>query len=1248
MQTTLLGIGIALILALVAALVGPHFVDWGQYRRAFEVQATRLVGAPVRINGRIDARLLPTPSIILRDVSAETGPEQRLKAGEVAVELALGSLMRGDWRASQLRLVRPEVALEIDGDGRLAWTGGTPRISPDALSVDRLTIEDGRATIASQPNAARYTTEGLWFQGDVRSLAGPYKGEGGFTAGGTQYGFRLATGRLGEDGIRVKLALDPDRALSVEADGMLRFERGVPAFDGALTLARPAATGAGISNDPWRAVARVNATPAGALFDHVELQYGPDERAVKLTGTAELKLGKAPSLQAVASARQIDVDRLLALPEATRRLPVAVARAFNDAFGEAARPPLPVRISLAADMVTLAGAGLQNVRGDLVNDGNGWDLQSLEFRAPGLADIRASGRLALGAGGFSFSGPASVDARDPQALLAWLEGREATPPARPAPLQAAGELTFGGEKIAIERLTAEVDRKRLQGRLVYTWPNASGPARLDAEIAAPELDFDGALAFARAALGGAKLDLPSDVTLRLDIGVATVAGIQAKGLKGKFKFDADGIVLDHVAVADLGGAAVELAGRIDGLADAPHGTVTADLDARTLDGIAAVVAKFAPTAVEAAQLAASRLTSAKLRATLTLEPHGRIAGSQNAKISITGRAGPTRLNFVAEASGILSDPAAAEIKLMTRLEAQNGAELASLVGLSSGIEVDRSAGALHMVAAGRLGGDVRLDGWLRLGGLNLAAKGTLRPTNNAQMGSLDVSLAASDVRLPDRLGRRGNVASVTLRTKLTIAADAITLDDLNGTVANSPLRGQLVIKAAQPPQVAGRLETDSVDALTLITAIAGAATEQKEATGVWSTDPFVAGAMADLSGQIELAAARATFGTGVQARQVRALLRLGPEAALENIEAEVAGGRLTGRVGLRHGADGLTTNVNLALANADVATLMPGETRPPVTGRVTLRVEAEGTGRSPAALAGALRGNGTVSLEQAQFAGLDPRAFEVATRAVDQGVALDTGKIKEAIIAGLDIARLIVPRVEGALAIDAGQIRWATLHAPADGAKLTMTGSVDLAQWLTDIRLILAGPGEATGRPDIYIALRGPLFAPARNVDVSALTGWLMLRAVEREARRLEALQPDRQDAPAASAEPAPSVPAPTAAVRTPPAEEPVAVPPVRPSTTPPPGPRSAAAPPRSVIEAAPDFPAPIEIRPGPGQGSPGAGNRKAGKSGAPPPKPQAGTPPPVMPQTIAPQPGPLPRPPADLGQTLGRSVLDVLSGPQR
>ena len=68
MQTTLLGLAIAFIIALVAALIGPYFIDWNQFRPQFETEATRVIGAPVHVGGELDARLLPTPSLRLRSV----------------------------------------------------------------------------------------------------------------------------------------------------------------------------------------------------------------------------------------------------------------------------------------------------------------------------------------------------------------------------------------------------------------------------------------------------------------------------------------------------------------------------------------------------------------------------------------------------------------------------------------------------------------------------------------------------------------------------------------------------------------------------------------------------------------------------------------------------------------------------------------------------------------------------------------------------------------------------------------------------------------------------------------------------------------------------------------------------------------------------------------------------------------------------------------------------------------------------
>ncbi|MGZ5855174.1 MAG: AsmA family protein, partial [Xanthobacteraceae bacterium] len=102
MQTTLLGLAIAAILALVTALVGPAFVDWGCYRGNFEAEAARVAGQPVRISGAIDVRILPTPIIVLREVEIGPRAAPAFGAQSVRVELALDGLMRGELRAAAL------------------------------------------------------------------------------------------------------------------------------------------------------------------------------------------------------------------------------------------------------------------------------------------------------------------------------------------------------------------------------------------------------------------------------------------------------------------------------------------------------------------------------------------------------------------------------------------------------------------------------------------------------------------------------------------------------------------------------------------------------------------------------------------------------------------------------------------------------------------------------------------------------------------------------------------------------------------------------------------------------------------------------------------------------------------------------------------------------------------------------------------------------------------------------------------
>ncbi len=184
MQTTLLGLAIAIIIALVAALVGPYFIDWNQFRPQFEAEASRIIGSPVRVSGELDARLLPTPSLRLRSaVVGGANDPGKLRADKLDVEFSLGSLMRGEWLATELTVNGLSLDLGLDPQGRIDWPVSHGTFDFASLAIDRLNLT-GRIALYDAASGSRLELSDIAFSGDVRSLAGSIRGDGNFMLAG--------------------------------------------------------------------------------------------------------------------------------------------------------------------------------------------------------------------------------------------------------------------------------------------------------------------------------------------------------------------------------------------------------------------------------------------------------------------------------------------------------------------------------------------------------------------------------------------------------------------------------------------------------------------------------------------------------------------------------------------------------------------------------------------------------------------------------------------------------------------------------------------------------------------------------------------------------------------------------------------------------------------------------------------------------------------------------------------------------
>jgi uncharacterized protein involved in outer membrane biogenesis len=1129
-QTTLLGLAIAIILALVSALVAPLVVDWNRYRSDFEQEASRVTGIAVRVRGTIDVRILPSPRIKLRDVEVGApGRQPQMRAGAIELEVGLSPLLRGEVQATELRLVAPQISLGLDRSGMIDWPTVMPSLRAEALSISRLNVVDGRVVLTDAASGSRLVLQKLWFDGDVRSVIGPFRGEGAFVAGDELYGYRISGSRYDEDaGLKLRLGVDPsNHPLTTEIEGTLKFDRDLPQFDGTLAVARPVgatlARGERVMSDPFHLTGKVHLTPASAALQDLALQYGPDERAINFNAKAEVTFGPHPHLAGALSARQVDVDRALAAPDITHRPPLVMIKSFVEGFVAAARPPLPLAVDIAVDAVTVGGTTIQALAGNVSFDDEGWSLRDLAFRAPGFTQASLSGRLAHSPQGLAFSGPATLESADLNALMAWLEGRGGDQPsASSETLTARADLTIASDRFALDRLAAALDQEKVEGRLAYTWAANDRPATLDGELHAPTLNVDALTAFAKAAASDRGLQIPRQVALVLDVGKATFAGVDARRVNARVKFDQGILHIDRLSVGDLGGAALDVSGRIDELSSQPRGRLTLDLDAGTLGGLTHILGRTMPRLADAIGPFAERLAPAKVHGVLTVDRAG--AAGTSAKLDVGGDLGAIRVAVNGEASGDPAHPAAAVVRLAGRLDADDGGALVRLLGLAGILAVDQLPGQIAISASGPLDGDLHVNGLAAAGGLSAVAEGVLQVAGDqAPTGSLQVKASAADLRplLRASMGQPGGAVPVSARATVGLARAALSFNDLTMTAGKSSLHGRLDVKLADRLGVAGDIQADDVDAAAVLAMLLGLPGAAPNASRLWSAEPIGSGAFAVADGSVAFKIDHAAFSSALAVRDLKGVVRLQPSAiVLGDLDGNFAGGRLGGELTFRHDAFGLAMRGRAELVGANTSTMIAAK-KNRIDGQLTVKLQAEGSGLSPDGLIGSLHGSGIIALHGGRFGGIDAASFDAAMRAADQSGSIEPAKIRAAVAAAMENGALAVPHGEAEVTIAAGQIRLTHAVLAADGgAALTLDGVLDLSTAALDADMKLSAQPAAnaliTLPAELAVAVKGPLTAPERTIDVSTLVSWLTLRATELQTRRLESVEANRRTEAAA------------------------------------------------------------------------------------------------------------------------------------
>jgi uncharacterized protein involved in outer membrane biogenesis len=1213
-QTTLLGLAIAFIVALVAALVGPYFIDWNQFRPQFEAEAAKVVGAPVRVSGGLEARLLPTPSLRLSSVTVGGANDLgKFRADKLDVEFSLGDLMRGEWRANQLTIGGLALDLGLDRQGRIDLPVTHGQFNLGALSIDRLNLT-GR--VALHDAASRKTLElnDIAFSGDVRALAGAMRGDGSFAIDGSRYPFRVSSGQTSDgNGTRIHLSIDPgDEPLSADLDGVLSFEARAPHFDGTLTLASPAPQKAKTGETtPWRIVAKVRADHVAAELDQIDASYGPEERALKFAGVGDVRFGASPLLKATLSARQLDADRFLAKDNTKENtkdsakdngavVPVQLLATLRPLAAALPHPPLPMQIEVGAEQIMLGGRALQNLVADLHGDIASWAIDRLDARAPGATHVAFNGTAALTGPSGNFSGALDIDCADPDMLMTWLQGRSDIAYRNRKPLRLRGDVNVTADGVAIDQLKAEIDGGAVEGRVAVV-TEASNGSRVEAALKAERLDLDAATSFVRS-IAGQSAEWPARANVSLNIDHAVTAGRDLHPFITKFSYGPKTISLEQLRFAEAGGVTTDASGNFDRV-DAT-GKLALSAEAASLGQITALLTPLAPVLAGRLNAFATQRGPARLKLALDLKKNPDAADRANARAvvdlgapQLSGTATITAKPELAAIRALDRDAIGrTEIGVVTKLTSQRADAMLALLGLDQAVAVGEGTAQFEGSISGTWRAPLRLNVKLWGPGIDAEALGTAEPWAETPKASLDLKIRS--VNLAPLFGLRpadSFAKDIRLFGRASLAGNKLNLDDIDSIVARSRLRGHLALTLGAEKQIDGEVGLDTLDlAPAFALAIGG---EGRDAA-----EPLGTGLLKGWRGQIAFQALGGTLPGGLELRPVSGTVRSdGQSLTLDSIKGKIGGGEALANIDARQDPNGISLIAHLDLTDAYGTALYYRGLKMPA-GRTSLQMTLSSQGRSASALLGALSGGGNVKLESSAIAGLDPRAFDLAIRASDNGQVQDDTKLRQLVEPILTAGSLPVALAEIPFTVQDGRIHVDATTLDASGARAKVSGGYDIPADQADIHVTLTSTtqGSEGARPELQLFAVGSPDALNRTVDVSLFSRWLALRAIDRETRRLDSLERGGPQVQPMSVPPS-SVPPPTvppstaglpqAALPQATAPEPtLSQPPALPMAPPrrtlprvvtPPRPPAATVPPVLSQQVAP-LPPPIEVRPAP------------------------------------------------------------------
>lgn len=244
MRKVLYFVLVILLLLFGALAIGPHFINWNQYKPLIQEKAQAYLGRTLKIEGDIKLVILPSPGLSIYDLRLSNAPgaavPDMIKLREVSASVAFLPLLKKEVIINRLEFIKPEIDLEKFPDGSSNWDflsklseqekivdyGDKAQKKEEIsgqLSISLKGIEITHAQLTYRAGGAVTQIKGFNTQMQVLSLQGPFTATGSLIYEKLPLSFKVKAGGLQDLG-----------ALKMQAD----IEQGLhkASFEGELNL----------------------------------------------------------------------------------------------------------------------------------------------------------------------------------------------------------------------------------------------------------------------------------------------------------------------------------------------------------------------------------------------------------------------------------------------------------------------------------------------------------------------------------------------------------------------------------------------------------------------------------------------------------------------------------------------------------------------------------------------------------------------------------------------------------------------------------------------------------------------------------------------------------------------------------------------------------------------------------------------------------------------------------------------------